>query len=586
MLNAFNLNDIVEMKAELAGGEEAIAWQKTSKVGEQMIALFDKCKAYRAKHFKPQENNWKSVANDISKIIEKELPPIWKKELGLNIKAFYFNCEEPSGFIAIDYMSLEDVDAVYLLHERTEGSIGKSDIPSNYIKRMNEMINKAKSFDRLEGKLKKDTWNIILYIDVTLFFFYDLFCPKSLVADGTITAEITSREATGILLHEAGHAMLIIERIAYSYSTQLLFTNLMNGFLKSNPTIEDFRELCVSIIGPTLNTILGNPNNEKLMKEKAEFIKIAINKIVSFCDYLSSIKEGIRTTFTPGYEDPEVSKVVDTAGEGYEYTGDDSLFIYGILIFVRLVSYIITSMITLFIPLLFTGIFEISIFAILAALNQSLISMDPEVHNANSDKTSDMKGTAHEVYLIERSADEHAIRHGFGGDLASALIKIRAIFALVAPSQNTYIRNSRLLLFLSSATEVLQKLLRSNDNYSCYEWDDMRVRRICQNCISFFKNAKVSPQYRDKMLVSLKHAMDCLDKLNRDLYNRDKSNAVEYIIRNLIMPSEWLRMITSGKLTKEYEQHINQIEDISNNLMFAHSAQFKKILSDMKGRKN
>lgn len=597
MLHELSINDIFEMKSGMVDGVEAIAWQKTSKVGEQMVALFDKCKAYRKKHFVPEDNNWIDVSHGISKIIDRELPPIWKKELGLEIRKINFNCNEPCGLIGINYMTHEDTEAVYYLDKIVEGSISKNNVPKIYLKRMKEMISKAEGFDRIAGKLKGKVWKVELYIDVTLLFFYDLFCPKSMIKDGT--AEMTSRESAAILLHEAGHAMFIIERIVYSYSVQLQMTKAVNGFYESNPSIEDIKEFYSSIVGPSIEIVSRDENINAFLRERLKITKEIVNKIVSFCDLVISLKEKLPVNFTNGYEDPEISKLAKQSNTEYEYTDSDSILEYGLILFIKILIMITRFCSILYWPIVLMSMYLygpllwlafsstriIPMFIFLQRVLGVLDELDPELHNSHDDKTSDIKGTAHEVYLNERSADEFSIRHGFGGDLASGLIKMRSMFDATGPTQNNYIRDSKLFLVISKISEAMFKINNGTDNYYTYEWDDKRIKRICQNCIGFFKNAKISPQFRDSMLLSLRKSLDCLEKLDKDLYNRDKFETVVKVIRTLIKPAEWIRILTSGRLTQEYEQHINQIEDLSNNLMFAHSAQFKKILDDMKKKK-
>lgn len=593
MESIFDINDILELKSFMIG-DEAIAWQKTSKVGEKMVALFDKCKAYRKKHFIPEKNNWRIVATDIGDILRKELIPIWKNELGLNIKELNLNTNEPSGFVAIDPYTREDLEAAWLSGKRSEGEVSNENIPVKYINRIKELTNKAKSLDLIEGKLKGKTWNIVLYVDVTLFFFYDLFCSKKDLNDKNLEHEFTSREIAAVLLHEAGHAMFIIEKIAYGYSVQLMITDLVNGFIKSKPGIEDIREFYVSIIGPVFDTIIANENvyKDTMNTDQIKILRNICNTIVSFCDYVIAIKEKVKTKFTPGYEDPEMIKINTVApseDSDYEYTDNDSVFMYGLVLINSLMNFVLVMITTFSIPILsLTKIhrygLESTIF-ILLNLCIKIINDVPGELVGDDGKSSDLKTTSHNVYLNERSADEHTIRHGFGGELASGLVKLRLLFNKGFATQNTYIKNSKLILTINTLSVAIRRLTANQDCFYSYEWDDMRIRRICQNCIAFFKNAKVSPQYRDNMLITLKRAMDNLDILGRDIYNRNKINMVIKTIRLLTQPAELVRILTSGRLTQEYEQHLNQLENLSNNLMFVHKHQFDKIAQNMKSGK-
>ena len=573
----------------LSISEEAIAFQSSSKVGKRMVAFFEECYKIREEKYNEIEDNIDEVSDLIADKIKKEFAKIWLDELGLDIKRFVINTGSPSGNIAIDY-SVQDIEGTITGNDVVSGTdkytmFGFDRKSDKFIRRLKAMADNALSFDKIKGKLTNYKWPIILYFDIRTMFFADRYILKEKLGADVSTAKLTPRELTAIYLHEAGHAMIFIERIAYAYAINDFAKININGFLESDPDIYSIRSFLVEYLDVMVKKGLNNADTSDFEKKRLSLTKTLINKLVSFLDLLIAAKEGIEVKFTQGFEDEEVSKL---STDDVRSNANDSIFNYIIVLIQRiLVAALMAMSMYIYVWVIPRAIINgtisnWSMYVFMFNLTSELVrDLNTENSVRSNYKLSDVKGTDHNVYNLERLADEHAVRHGFGGDLASGLHKITELYSF--GNANKYVRESFLIRSLTKVIILMSKFhTRGCGTHSVYEHHDARIRRMCQSIVAVFKDPKISGEVRDAYITQMNQAMSTMEKFGKNFYDISFVQTLGKILISLITPSEWIRICTSGKLTQEYESQLNKLENLSSNLMYFNSAKLKSIASSMK----
>ena len=199
-----------------------------------------------------------------------------------------------------------------------------------------------------------------------------------------------------------------------------------------------------------------------------------------------------------------------------------------------------------------------------------------------SSKTSDIILTRHNTYMIERLADEFVVRHGLGAELANGLAVIRTLFESLYITQNKLVLNSRLLYMLDILFKFNMSIINRGLPHYTYEYDDQRTRRILQDIMAVFKDQSIPADFRDRQLIAARKLLKMLDSYDTDIYNRGIFPKIKELLTTLTSLNDITRIIVTGKLSQDYEKHLNQVEDLMNNSLYYHSAELKSLSEKMK----
>lgn len=579
---------------------EAIAFQTNSSVGKEMDELWKECFKLKDSIYEKESMDFRYAAREIAKLIAEKLPNIWRKNLGFDIKKLIFNTGAPCGCIAI-YYSPADFEAGCLATMRGSGEDISKCTSKDILNRIDRLREVAKHFNKNKGKLIGTTNPVWLVIDVSLLFFGELFLPKSVREQFDSEQGFTEREITGILLHEAGHEVFLLERCMDNFYVQATMKSYITQFTKSKPTILDLGEFINKLIIQPYEENKSNFNVEGKQKEDIEkYISIA-KRICTLCEFIGSKYEDMKPKYNAKYIDENMKKEIDKIGgtkvEYKDYLLNDTSYVsefvnkiirlFNEILFALLGSFTVTlGSLPFYAALCYVNPFVAAIVylggSVLMSLTMLIGAFEAEMlYNSDAVKTGDMKGTMHNSYLNERSSDNHAVRHGYGADCMTGLEKVYAM-GRVGMNINASVRDSSMILALSSMIESLDKFGSQNyaDN-SMYENASRRVRRVMQNSMAIFKDKNISAEVRDHYLNQCRIVENVLKKYDDSYYKYDRS-IFDKILNTVLSPSEWLKILTTGKFHKEFEVHLNKIEDLSNNTLYKHSASLKSLKDKFK----
>lgn len=507
----------------LLHGSEAIQFQNGSKLGSRLVDLFTQCYKIREEYYDQEKNNYSDVNKRIASLIEKEMRTIIKEEANFNVKEFEFSYGAPSGYVAIDYMTYYDVGAVMNVENMLTGSyFPKENDSKTMALRIEKLVDVAKHLDVYSGKLKyKKGFNIALSIDLSLFFFLDLFTDTRL----------SPEEGTAIILHEIGHVTIFLER-----ATVAMFVY---------QAVDD--------------NVKKSPNKDVDVATVKKMLNLCITKTGTSNKFLDGISDLALKTLN--FINDMQDKLDGAPSKAFGSVNDGGWIHLGPII--QLLARIARMLIAHYNYELLGG---------------WLLSFQVEITGALAiKKTSDIKYTAHNEYLLERAADEFVVRHGFGAALASSLYKVQS-YTIMGSTQA--IHNSFVVAFLAKVFFKLREKLHSSLPYEAY---NQRCRRIIQAVIPIFKDANLPADIRNKAIDQLLGAMKILDKYGQSVYDvDDMRNRLLNTLITVISVEDWMRILTSGRLTQEYERHLNMLEDLTNNFMYADAAILKKLVDDMK----
>lgn len=578
MINYFS-KDLEFDYMNIISSEESIAFQPKSNLAKKLINMFNKGFEIRKQKYNPVSNNINVVLMDIKKIIEKELPKIFKDELGLVIKEFYFNFNKPTGFVAINFYEF-DVEASFEIQETSRGmTTGTSE---ELLNRIQEIIKIAEKLNTETGKLEyKKGWPIILYLDLALFYFSDLFIPKMKSLDFVDNKGLTAEEISAIVMHEAGHAIMFLEKAVNAYYVQSSISDNIQKFFDSHPSLINIKTFIEKILLPQIENIKNDSKNYL-------FFKNILENTVSIIDFIYS--KISNSNLISKYKNTEIYKKLEENSDELNKNLKIIDYIEYINILLLKITMVTLSGIIAYLslPKEFNPIYWIVDKEYPLLMLKNIISFlnkfdESEFISAkSSSKTSDVMLTRHNTYMIERLADEFVVRHGLGAELANGLAIIRTLFESLYITQNKLVLNSRLLYMLDVLFKFNMSIINRGLPHYTYEYDDQRTRRILQDIMAAFKDQSIPADFRDRQLIAARKLLKMLDSYNTDIYNRGIFPKIKELLTTLTSLNDITRIIVTGKLSQDYEKHLNQVEDLMNNSLYYHSAELKSLSEKMK----
>lgn len=578
MINYFS-KDLEFDYMNIISSEESIAFQPKSNLAKKLINMFNKGFEIRKQKYNPVSNNINVVLMDIKKIIEKELPKIFKDELGLVIKEFYFNFNKPTGFVAINFYEF-DVEASFEIQETSRGmTTGTSE---ELLNRIQEIIKIAEKLNTETGKLEyKKGWPIILYLDLALFYFSDLFIPKIKSLDFVDNKGLTAEEISAIVMHEAGHAIMFLEKAVNAYYVQSSISDNIQKFFDSHPSLINIKTFIEKILLPQIENIKNDSKNYL-------FFKNILENTVSIIDFIYS--KISNSNLISKYKNTEIYKKLEENSDELNKNLKIIDYIEYINILLLKITMVTLSGIIAYLslPKEFNPIYWIVDKEYPLLMLKNIISFlnkfdESEFISAkSSSKTSDVMLTRHNTYMIERLADEFVVRHGLGAELANGLAIIRTLFESLYITQNKLVLNSRLLYMLDVLFKFNMSIINRGLPHYTYEYDDQRTRRILQDIMAVFKDQSIPADFRDKQLIAARKLLKMLDSYDTDIYNRGIFPKIKELLTTLTSLNDITRIIVTGKLSQDYEKHLNQVEDLMNNSLYYHSAELKSLSEKMK----
>lgn len=542
------MNSFLFSRYGLDIAQEALAVQTNSKLGKRLEKMFTECFKIKDTEYTDDisEKNLLKLTEKISKYIISELPKIINEESKIFVSKVYCNNDYPDGDIMIDYITTFDFDAVMARDLSLTGYSTNTASITDYSKRVKDILDITKTYNSNTGRLSK-SFPIKLWFDTSMMFFIQKYFQN--------TESFTAEECTAIMLHELGHISTFLERSPIDYYVAKTVDDNINKIISvKNKSLDDHRVIIDNVLIP-ISTKLDKYSDKTVTTENTKF-KEFISKISTLVEFLISKRDGIVVNYNKTYSDMTMRNSLSKS------IGDIKNYVLEVL----------SSIVAIVLGLLLKAVLVVLLYGIFKELLIELC-----LYTDNS-KTSDIKTTQHNVYLQERLADEFVVRHGYSKAMATSLNKFMKLSSGYY-DKDMIIKDSKLLAVLD---KVLAKISNTNCGSGSYEEDVQRIRRIAQATIGVLKDSKINPEFRNTQLDSLKNTLKILDENHAKLYKNQSLESVIKILTTLISVDDWIRILTSGRLTQEYERQLNQIDDLINNSMYAHSADLKRISESVK----
>ena len=498
---------------------EAIAFQKTSAVGEALEKVFQDVIDYRDSL--PIEEQKAKVITYCKTVMKENLKAAIKNTINLTVEQMIFYTTQPKGLFAVECYS----GKVELFNDARSRVFGDKKI-TNPSKELQEVIDLYKTLDLKTGKFLTTTYGtnndqifITLHMDISYAFLLHHYVSPEIVD------LFTAKELAAVYLHEIGHFSSLIERFKYEYFVMTDITVRINKLV----TNYSYKDIASAFI---------NKNNE----------------------LLSTIKDN---------KDPEISKMYNLCTKAahailyFESRADDSpIIIKPVSIIVRLLTYSLVF--------IMFGIWKITRFNYLWNAVKSVV-------NNPLDKTTDMVDTERRSTAFEKDADEYTVRSGYGEYQASALAKLYQYGNATADSNlNKHLsRLNGIGNILWFSYQVVQNYAKYHNKAPLYEDDIARLERLAQMTIPAFKTLppEIAKQYIYKYENILKIIKSTTNEKTPSLYIM-----MTYIDKVTNVPVKFLDTLMDNSVSSDYLRLQNQMEELVNNKLYYYGLKLQQLI--------
>lgn len=374
-----------------------------------------------------------------------------------------------------------------------------------------------------------------VYMDVNTMFLMEEFVPAS------VAEPLTAKEMAAIYLHEIGHVMTIMEHAADIY----VVTERIKKFAGNKRNFETLDEIDTYINYIDKKVIPKLKQRVKTMKLDGVLTTEIVIILNSLLNLLSAILAGIRL-LTRG------------ASSGVNFS-------YNVVSLLLVPLNLACSLI---------GTTVAGIFLILTNAATLCFASNYYDESTKTYKSSDRKNTRNNSFLLERWADEFAIRHGYGDALISALDKIRGAFdySNIVSGRSSFIAHSSFLwgimsLFIWASSKygnIVGKICKT----PTYEDDYYRARRILQGMKQRFKEENIPELQCDALLTQLETAEKKVASM-KAVENTTIIEMLGNIFDNIVDPITWIEMLKDGKMNRDFAILQNKLDDISSNKLYS-----------------
>jgi len=474
--------------------KEAIEYKKQLDVAIPSAGLFD-----NKKRFSTFNETFKKIFVPRLKKVIEDSTNIIMQDIILN------DSNEPAGFFAIEpILTKNDVEKII-------PNIAGLKKPND----LEELVKYSKLFNETESKLNAKAIDKIgfkcnLFLDTSAAFFLNENYP-------TID-DLTAEEITGIILHEVGHAMGLIEHCGRSY----YYGSMV---IEQSKTIFN-------------HTDMKNVDLTKMIETSTNLSDDVKKALVKNIDKLN--------------------KSIDSANK---YTTIASLLL-------GLLKMILLAYVNLQLSEAIVGILLVA---------EPIFSIADKYSSISSKYSKDTVTSRNMVYF-ERIADEFVVRHGFGVHVGTALDKIYKLNRNFVPGSlmNPVLKESKILKALYVTLETLNEITECNisDNEHTYESTLNRLHRLAESTRAIFKDKDLPPEVRKYYLAQS-------DELEI-MYRREKKRVVRTIdevlwtyIVPLTAPKVITEILLDGRMTNDMKKLLDQLDAIMNTRLYVQAAQIK-----------
>ena len=497
-----------------------------SRLGKELDAIWDKVIEYRDTSLKDVSyiNRLKALKQFFLKNCVDEIKECVWRNVGLHISEISVTSIEGESFCSLTYFDKtgsDNMSSTFHLENIINANYIMKALPEvrKYLNgstplTAEELVNIAKSFDKTTGGIKESVkleLRKLVYAVIGFDVETAFLMPDRLPVNAGVDY-MTSREITAVMLHELGHTLSLIEHAGDCYARIATFDYLTDAFEKMNSSNIDESVKLAEYVANEINKEGDKTNADRLIKLSSKLK----------ADY------------------DKVEKSIEKNSTGRAVGG----FIKSVMCFAK----------DLFVKNLqakrFGGVEE------------------------KKRKFGDIPINGRLVTWEERKADEYALTHGYGADIASATSKLDKYLNRMGLSErqcealNDAERLHQSMSFFAKAKLwIMIPSLASRYNYSLYPAGIKRFRELMNLTIQKLKANSSDPVYVTKYIQDIETILAICDNPN----TREETIARMYkgydiFIKYLSIPSfiDWL---VHGRVNRELEDLIEDANAIGNNLL-------------------
>ena len=497
-----------------------------SRLGRELDAIWDKVIEYRDTTLRDVSymNKLKALKQFFLKNCVDEIKECVWRNVGLHISEIHVTSIEGESFCSLTYFDKtgsNDMSHTFHLENVINANYIMKALPEvrKYLSGSSpltteELINIANSFDKISGGIKESVkleLRKLVYAAIGFDIETAFLMPERIPANAGIDY-MTSREITAIMLHEFGHTLSLIEHAGDCYARTATFEYLTDAFEKLNSTNVNESVKLAEYVANAIAQEGDKTNSERILK----------------------IADKLKSDYK------QVEKTVEKNAVGKAVGG----FLKSILCFTK----------DLFVKNLqakrFGGADE------------------------KKRKFGDIPINGRLVTWEERKADEYALSHGYGPDLAEATRKLDAYLDRMGMSErqcealNDAERlHQNMSFFAKAKLWVMMPCLASRYNYSLYPSGIKRFRELMNITIQKLKANSSDPAYVTKYIQDIERILDvCDNPSTREETVARMYRGYDIFLKYISIPSfiDWL---VHGRVNRELEDLIEDANAIGNNLL-------------------
>jgi len=552
---------------------EAISYQHDSKLFVRLTEVFRELMDYRDKIESKLPKSGISIDLTVKKhlAVEKffkskiadKFKKVVKKEVGIDItKLNMLSVTNACGMFAvvIDNNALVDPSNYYdmmdILSGKKEYKKGE-DVDLDKFFQLHKTLNKKLS----KVNLKKAKYGLksTMIIDIGTALFAD-----ELSIIGRKEDRLLPEELAAIYTHEIGHVVTVIEQtqnLCYAGAylskevekiSRIVKKDLL-GFLEKNKD--------------TLTTHIDNISNSISKKSNSGSL---INIIIEFIKKLLNVK-------------------LDKKQKRYLMYVANLIYVLVFQVVFFLVMFMNIQMLFrfgfqhYFPPQLIAFVFGLELFDVAEKpLYSSSVKSSREIYTRRNN------------YMIERLADEFVSLHGASPYLASGLAKIHKFFEgqlyTLGNTVNPIFKQNLLVKQFATVVGFFNKFCMTRAfiiEPKSYERKIDRLKRLVQNDLNILRDEKLPPQARSYIANNITKTLKIIEDEKRINTMDDlliKWRDVHVFIKDILIGSipAFIDMIATGRIHKDYEKFLNNVDDLIGNKMFHASAQIDQFIDDLK----
>ena len=502
---------------------EAMDFQINTKLGEQLDAIWQDVIDYRdtkLKDLTPTDRRNKLHDYFRTKSVKKFFDVVWKYA-GFWVDEMEFMQNFDTDFATC--MFIGNWGATFIEYVKSAGTRGS--FPNKLPVTADELISIVKAFDPKTGGIKTSVRNKLKeLVHCQMFFDFEMaFCITDNFPAGTPVENFTAREISGIMLHEIGHTLSLLEYAADTFSHVAEYDNLLESFNKQASTVEKMK-FVEAIADEAIK--MGASDAKQLKTAALNFEKDCAN-------FNNADPERINTFVSPMFG--MAKDICRGMWQGTKNFFNNPYY-------------------------------------------------NKYMSDAQYTKYSDVLSSERDMTFMEREADAYATRHGYGKELVSGLEKMHRMYTYFGYSKEALMSmikagkfRTQMSLFEKLHIISYMPYLAKNKSYSLYPNGADRFKEIMKVSIQGLKANNANPEFIHKYISDIEQIIKSIENYDERSGYRAKQYARYKIILKYLSITSWIDIIVHGRVVPEIEELINQLDNLSNNLISFYGEKFQQL---------